>query len=100
MKITKKAIEINRKYDRAIMRSELTLDDVYRFNYSAAKCSSYARIREEMCAAGGHELAITSFNGSFYTCAYVVGDKLVYHTPTKRVVFPRISNYGGVRHEG
>lgn len=100
MKITKKAIEINRKYDRAIMRGELTLDDVYKFNYSAAKCSSYARIREEMRATGGHGLAITSYNGSFYTCAYVLDDNLVYHTPTKRVVLPRVTNYGGDYHEG
>ena len=55
-------------------------------SYSREKERSYEHIRSEMYEEGGKGLRITSHNSQVYTCAYILGNDLIYHTPYYRYV--------------
>lgn len=87
MKITKKAQGANWSYDHS---RSTTIWEAYK-NPSYAKEKAYCNIRAEMEELGGHGLRITGAGSSFFSCAYVLGDKLIYHTYANRYEYPRIA---------
>ncbi len=86
MKITKKAKIANFEYDHSNIR---TIWEAYS-NPSYAKEKAYCAIRNEMDELGGHGFKITAAGCQFFSCAYVLGDKLIYHTYANRYEYPRI----------
>ena len=87
MKITKKAKEANLMYDYS--RHSAIWEAYQKPSY--AKISAYWEIYDEMVLSGGHDLRITGANSSFFSCAYILGDKLIYHTHANRYEYPRVS---------
>lgn len=86
MKISKKAIAANAAYNRA---TATTIWEAYE-NPSYEKEKAYNRIYDEMRRLGGQGLAITGKSCFFFSCAYVLGDKLIYHTYANCYEYPRI----------
>jgi len=87
MKISKKAMGANWSYNRTNIT---TIWDAYK-NPSYAKEKAYCNIRSEMEELGGHDLRITGANCMHFSCAYVLGDKLIYHTYAHRYEYPRVT---------
>jgi len=87
MKATKAAISANWMYDKHSKGA--TLWEAYE-NPSRAKENAYWNIYHEMAELGGHDLRITGANCFHFSCAYVLGDKLIYHTHANRFEYPRI----------
>lgn len=86
MKISKKAMGANCMYNRS------NIDDINQAykNPSIDKTRIFNDILFDMHKLGGHDLRITGANCSFFSCAYVLGDKLIYHTHAHRYEYPRI----------
>ena len=83
---SKKAIYANFAYNNSKIRE---ICEAYK-NPSIYKIRAYSDIWYEMHRLGGHDLRITGANCNFFSCAYVLGDKLIYHTYANRYEFPRI----------
>lgn len=86
MKISKKAMGANLEYNRS---NVYTIWEAYK-SPSYIKEKAYWAIRNEMNDLGGHGLKITGANSSFFSCAYILGDKLIYHTYAHRYEYPRV----------
>lgn len=87
MKISKKAIGANWAYNRS------NIDDIWKaYNEpSIYKERAFNDIWYEMHQLGGHDLRITGANCMHFSCAYVLGEKLIYHTYAHRYEYPRIA---------
>ena len=85
-KISKKAIYANMAY-----RTSKIYDvrEAYA-NPSDFKKAAFDAIWYEMHRLGGHDLRITGANCNFFSCAYALGDKLIYHTYAHRYEYPLI----------
>lgn len=53
-------------------------------NPSWEKQKAFIGITHEMQECGGHDIRITGYNCSFFSCAYKCGDKLIYHTYARK----------------
>ena len=86
MKISKKAMGANWAYNHS------TIDDISKAykNPSIYKTRAFNDIWFEMHKLGGHDLRITGANCMHFSCAYVLGDKLIYHTHANRYEYPRV----------
>lgn len=86
MKISKKAMGANWAYNHS------KIDDVRKAyeNPSDRKVNAFHAIQYEMWILNGHDLRITGANCMHFSCAYVLGDKLIYHTYANRYEYPRI----------
>ena len=86
MKISKKAMGANWAYNRSTIYD---VREAYK-NPSYFKKAAFDAIWMEMHRLGGHDLRITGANSMHFSCAYVLGDKLIYHTHANRYEYPRV----------
>lgn len=76
----------NKRFVTAYQNSnDYCLEHVYK-SHSYAKEYSFNRILEEMYNAGGCDMRIISHSCNFYSCAYRLGEYLVVHTPSRRIL--------------
>lgn len=54
---------------------------------STKKLRSYEEIRAQMQELGGKDLRVLNHGCQLYSCGYILGDKFVLHTKTKRVEY-------------
>lgn len=54
---------------------------------STKKLRSYEVIRAEMQKLGGKDLRVLNHGCQLYSCGYILGNKFVLHTKTKRVEY-------------